>query len=590
MNSLNKKYHTKEKSSGKPGGIFFQPKLTINQPGDSYEQEADAVADQVMRMGTPSIQKKSLDHLFFKPVSITPVQRKCSECEEEEKMQRKEMNSADVEIENFVGGLNSAGQSIPASLRNFYEPRFGYDFSNVKIHTGGDAAKSARSINALAYTSGNNIVFNHGQYSPSNDNGKRLLAHELTHVLQQNNTSTQNNVQRFADNDHHVVEEVALNKVFSEEELKKIEQGNMQRDYSQLPRIGISLLTGIDSDFGGYKTHEHFDHFIFDTEKNRWVSHDEYEKIWDDSTKQWIKRPMPQRGAGTAKINPMQYIEGELQAAVEKDVPDASAFIHLGNAFHTIEDFFAHSNFVELTKGDYSSGTELTTHPPGVPGTSSVDSILGNVLDPVPASIYKDRFKADFDKASPVSHGRMAKDFHQHPNHSLAMTLAALVIRQIGIMMKHAFSIANKKLRNEYVQDPVMKILSGYFRPPTDKDKWWETMLGEDNGITARRIKELQDKTPVTVNQSPASPLRNLEATKFSTFKAIGLGTSVSVPLKDNTFFTAGYMLYVPGSGTTPDNKILVAPRSDWDQHDTPKIILGAQISGSFDLNDLFGK
>jgi hypothetical protein len=69
--------------------------------------------------------------------------------------------------------------------RNFYEPRFGYDFSQVKVHTDTVAAKSAQSINALAYTSGNNIVFNHNQFNENSENGKKLLAHELTHVVQQ---------------------------------------------------------------------------------------------------------------------------------------------------------------------------------------------------------------------------------------------------------------------------------------------------------------------------------------------------------------------------------------------------------------------
>ncbi len=173
--------------------LFFQPKLTINNPNDKYEQEADAMADKVMRMEQPQVQ--------LKPLPITPVQRKCEHCEEEEKkMQRKEINgeekTADNNLENYVGGLQSGGQPLPNETRNFYEPRFGYDFSNVKLHTDTVAAKSAQSINALAYTSGNNIVFNEGQYSPNSDIGKRLLGHELTHVVQQNNIIKRKIIQR----------------------------------------------------------------------------------------------------------------------------------------------------------------------------------------------------------------------------------------------------------------------------------------------------------------------------------------------------------------------------------------------------------
>ena len=117
------------------------------------------------------------------------VRRKCADCEKEKKMQRKETKDqetrVDYSLENYVGNIAAAGNPLADNVRAFYEPRFGYDFSNVKIHTDPVAAKSAQSINALAYTSGNNIVFNHGQYSPGTESGKKLLAHELTHVAQQ---------------------------------------------------------------------------------------------------------------------------------------------------------------------------------------------------------------------------------------------------------------------------------------------------------------------------------------------------------------------------------------------------------------------
>ena len=203
MESYNKQYHPSVNSVASTAGkSFFQPKLTINNPNDKYEQEADAVADKVMQMETPSVQKKSGADSFFSssPVSITPLQRKCDNCKEEEKMQRKEIDreelTADNNIENYVGGLQSGGQPLPNEARNFYEPRFGYDFSNVKIHTDNVAAKSAQSINALAYTSGSNIVFNTNQYSPNTDSGKKLLGHELTHVVQQGGSIQAKKIQR----------------------------------------------------------------------------------------------------------------------------------------------------------------------------------------------------------------------------------------------------------------------------------------------------------------------------------------------------------------------------------------------------------
>ena len=185
-----------QSQSENTGSPFFQPKLTINKPNDEYEKEADAMADKVMRMEQSFIQPK--------PLPVTSVQRKCAHCEEEEKKaQRKEINnnetSADHTLESYIGNLNGSGQSLSKEVRNFYEPRFGYDFSNVKVHADPVAAKSAQSINALAYTSGNNIVFNSGQYSPNTDNGKRLLGHELTHVVQQSYSNTTNQVQAQCD-------------------------------------------------------------------------------------------------------------------------------------------------------------------------------------------------------------------------------------------------------------------------------------------------------------------------------------------------------------------------------------------------------
>lgn len=166
---------------------FFQPKLTINQPNDVYEQEADHMADKVMRMPDPAVNQDA----FFKPANMH-VQRKCQACEEEEKhVHRKENSSNEVQadsgLHNYVSSLSSSGRQMSQASRSFFEPRFGHDFSNVKVHTDSIAAKSAQSINALAYTTGNNIVFNSGQYSPDTDSGKRLMAHELTHVIQQRN-------------------------------------------------------------------------------------------------------------------------------------------------------------------------------------------------------------------------------------------------------------------------------------------------------------------------------------------------------------------------------------------------------------------
>src|SRR5690606_35000434 len=83
--------------------------------------------------------------------------------------------------------------------RLFFEPRFNHDFSNVRIHTGARATQSARQISARAYTIGNHIVFNEGQYQPHSEQGQRLVAHELTHVVQQGDGMAAKSVQRSTD-------------------------------------------------------------------------------------------------------------------------------------------------------------------------------------------------------------------------------------------------------------------------------------------------------------------------------------------------------------------------------------------------------
>lgn len=180
--------------AAKPDKRFFnapiQPKLTINQPNDAYEQEADAVAEKIMRMPANA-------NAFFKPAPNS-IQRKCAHCEEEEKLHRKE---ATINTGTAPAGvhqtINSTGKPLDASTKAFMEQRFGHDFSDVQVHDDSLAHHSSASINALAYTHKNHIAFAPGQYQPQTDEGKQLLAHELTHVIQQRKTPTQ--IQRKVD-------------------------------------------------------------------------------------------------------------------------------------------------------------------------------------------------------------------------------------------------------------------------------------------------------------------------------------------------------------------------------------------------------
>jgi hypothetical protein len=175
----------------------IQAKLTIGQPGDKYEQEADRVAEQVMRMPEPHVQRQAEEEELIQPKPlagrITPlVQRQADKEEQEEEeeiLQTKENPGQTSEItptlESRINSLKGGGQPLPKSARVFFEPRFGRDFSQVRVHSNSKAAKMARALNTKAFTTGLDIVFGVGQYAPERLSGKKLLAHELTHVVQQ---------------------------------------------------------------------------------------------------------------------------------------------------------------------------------------------------------------------------------------------------------------------------------------------------------------------------------------------------------------------------------------------------------------------
>jgi hypothetical protein len=164
----------------------LQTKLTINTPGDQYEQEADRVAEQVMRMPDPS-QALTAPVLQRKCACGGGGSGTCSECAQKEELQRSAAVPAAVpEAPPIVHDvLGQPGRPLDASTRAFFEPRFGRDLSSVRVHTDSHAAKSAQSVRALAYTVGRDVVFGSHEYAPNTPSGRLLLAHELTHMVQQ---------------------------------------------------------------------------------------------------------------------------------------------------------------------------------------------------------------------------------------------------------------------------------------------------------------------------------------------------------------------------------------------------------------------
>ena len=170
------------------------------------------MSEQVMITAKPqrtaAIQGGVLQRAAITPIAHSVLQRcsngvECAECrakreQQEGTLQRAAINAAPTSaVPPIVHDvLNSPGQPLDRETRAFMEPRFGHDFSGVRVHTDAKAAQSARAVNALAYTAGRDVVFGPGQYMPETMGGKRLLAHELTHVVQQSMFKVGSGMQR----------------------------------------------------------------------------------------------------------------------------------------------------------------------------------------------------------------------------------------------------------------------------------------------------------------------------------------------------------------------------------------------------------
>ncbi|MFN6518725.1 MAG: DUF4157 domain-containing protein [Nostoc sp. CreGUA01] len=214
-----------------------QAKLTVNQPEDIYEQQADTVAQQVVgkleQLGNrPSIQRQQVpqeEQLQMKPLanSITPlVQREEIPEEEEEELQMKSLDNSTLQREsapeeeeeeelqmssmvqrqakgamaatpNLEASINQArgsGQAMDDKIREPMEQAFGADFSGVKVHTDAQSDELNQSIQARAFTTGQDVFFRQGEYNPESRGGQELLAHELTHVVQQSGENRKSEV------------------------------------------------------------------------------------------------------------------------------------------------------------------------------------------------------------------------------------------------------------------------------------------------------------------------------------------------------------------------------------------------------------
>jgi hypothetical protein len=192
-----------------------QAKLTVSQPDDPYEIEADNMAEAVTRFSADAALRQANPEEEEPPLQtkISRLQRKSSDLqredtpEDEEEVQAKfsdlqreatpeeeeqiQAKSADIQtevsddLETRINASRGTGRPLADSARTNLEPGFGADFSDVKVHTGAEADMLSSRLNAEAFTTGKDIFFKEGRYQPDSEDGRKLIAHELTHVVQQ---------------------------------------------------------------------------------------------------------------------------------------------------------------------------------------------------------------------------------------------------------------------------------------------------------------------------------------------------------------------------------------------------------------------
>ena len=170
----------------------IQRKAAVGAVNDPLEHEADAVADHIVRSDAPIDIAQSAPPVISRKCGrcgseTSAFSGKCDDCEAEEKTIRRKADNGAPAIDpgDAAGAIEAGGIPLSIAARAYFEPRFGRDFSGVRIHTHERAATAARAIDAQAYTLGADIAFAHGAFAPGTHQGDRLIAHELAHVVQQ---------------------------------------------------------------------------------------------------------------------------------------------------------------------------------------------------------------------------------------------------------------------------------------------------------------------------------------------------------------------------------------------------------------------
>ena len=338
----------------------LQPKLTIGQPGDMYEQEADRVARQVVDQinAPPKIQAKAPRHPMQSvgerkpsPLDHHPVM----------KVQRHatggEMD-ASPDLESSIQRSRGGGQPLDDGIRERMEGAFGADFSGVRVHTDGTSDQLNQSIQAKAFTTGQDVFFRKGMYDPGSRGGQELLAHELTHVVQQTEGAVRQSPQ------HSVMETKSAYEGHKQSaELKPISANGskevIQRDVGFEFELDSSLTTYKGGLINGYNSLKKKDRIV-----NGLDFYVEADGLPGGQTSwEFVTQPFPETMVGLNRlIAACQHIDGIVDAIRQSPV---NAYNLVDNAFlnghgaPVNNKYFRHNQQVHTTKPQVTAGFAL---------------------------------------------------------------------------------------------------------------------------------------------------------------------------------------------------------------------------------------
>ncbi len=165
-----------------------EEKIQIKEEENKIDrQKDDKEEEKIQKKADDPEEKEKIQKKEEEDEKVMKKEEENDDKSDKTNLQRKESTTSSTATSaNYIKSLNGKGKPLPVDTNAFFSSRFGYNFSDVKVHTGKEAAGSAKTLNAKAYTIGNDIVFNEGQLNTDTTEGKKLMAHELTHVVQQN--------------------------------------------------------------------------------------------------------------------------------------------------------------------------------------------------------------------------------------------------------------------------------------------------------------------------------------------------------------------------------------------------------------------